>query len=230
MERRVRSQIGDPKRSTRREVTILLPNMKIDHEPTKDDPIEYWVDWVGISWEASVAHIFETCDKLIKFRDQFKHHGTWGKAIEERLKLSQRSINMLITIGECKKLRKPKSETPISGLPASWGTLYEMTRLPNDVLETKLKSGEINPSLRRVDVEKMVREANGQSKPRRAKETNAWVILSKNIDKLCTAVLNEAITKGQTDTEFAAAEVSKDVLCKRLDQLLVDLKAVKAKH
>jgi protein gp37 len=36
-------------------------------------------------------------------------------------------------------------------LPPSWRTLYELTKLPDDVFEAKLKSGEIHPEMQRKD-------------------------------------------------------------------------------
>ena len=39
-------------------------------------------------------------------------------------------------------------------LPSSWGTLYELTTLPADVLEAKLETGEINPTIQRKDIKR----------------------------------------------------------------------------
>lgn len=37
----------------------------------------------------------------------------------------------------------------VSLLPSCWGTLYELTKLPNDMFMAKLKNGSIHPKLER---------------------------------------------------------------------------------
>ncbi len=36
-------------------------------------------------------------------------------------------------------------------LPPHWGTLYELTRLPDDVFEAKIADGTIHPEMQRTD-------------------------------------------------------------------------------
>ena len=42
--------------------------------------------------------------------------------------------------------------THVSHLPSSWGTLYALTRLPEDVVTAKIKDGTITPKLERKQV------------------------------------------------------------------------------
>jgi hypothetical protein len=51
----------------------------------------------------------------------------------------------------------------VSFLPPSWGTLYELTKLPNAELEAKLSDGSINPRLERRDVAALLPNARKTS-------------------------------------------------------------------
>lgn len=207
------------------EVTII-PRMEIDHEPTKDDPIEYWADWVGISWQMAVEYILETCEKAIKYRAHFEH-GEWteaSKVLQHRLKLTQRSINMLIKIGECKAITNWKHA---SNLPASWTTLYELARLEEEqpgVLAQKLEAGEITPDTERKDVEKMIKARKGSSKKKEKEPANPWLVCGAGIDTLCSALNVSALSDPKFgDLEHEAALVGIDNYIDILKQLKVNL-------
>lgn len=212
-----------PKKGT---VTVIPP-MTIDHEPTENDPLEYWVDWVGISWKMAVDYILETCEKLVKLRAQTKH-GEWGHAVEARLKLSQRSIKMLIDIGEC-KIFYSQNQKHASDLPASWYTLYMMTKLPEPVLKQKLKAGEINADTQRKDVEAMVKaekkKSGGGSDGKTRTPVGPWVKAETVLDKLCKQVQAEALAKASfTEVDLDDAETSKEELVKKLEALMANLR------
>jgi hypothetical protein len=56
----------------------------------------------------------------------------------------------------------------VQHLPVSWGTLYELTKLPEDKLEIALSEGWVRPETQRGDV-KNIRERLGvESEPRLA--------------------------------------------------------------
>ena len=67
----------------------------------------------------------------------------------------QRTAEMLMAIANHPILSNPKF---VSNLPPSWGTLYEMTRLPEQELETLIENGTINADIRRCDVEAIADE------------------------------------------------------------------------
>ena len=50
----------------------------------------------------------------------------------------------------------------VHALPPSMRTLYELTRLPHDVLQAKLKDGSINPKMERKDVARWRAEQRGR--------------------------------------------------------------------
>ena len=62
----------------------------------------------------------------------------------------QRTAEILMEIANHPILSNPKF---VSILPPSWGTLHEMTSLPEQELETLIENGTINADIRRSDVE-----------------------------------------------------------------------------
>jgi len=120
--------------------------------PTDDDSMDYWVAWIGDAWRKSIESIFETGDRLIAFRKKFEH-GEWQKAIHDNLRMSRQTVSRLIAIAENTVLRE--NVTHVYHLPASWGTLYEIVQLPDEIVRKKIASGEINSSTQRKDVVRM---------------------------------------------------------------------------
>ena len=71
----------------------------------------------------------------------------------------QRTAEMLMEIAGHSILSNPKF---FSNLPPSWGTLYEMTRIPEQELEKLIENGTINADIRRRDVEAIADEIRGE--------------------------------------------------------------------
>ena len=67
----------------------------------------------------------------------------------------QRTAEMLMEIADHPILSNPKF---VSHLPPSWGTLHEMTHIPEEELEKLIENGTINPDIRRRDVEAIADE------------------------------------------------------------------------
>jgi hypothetical protein len=79
-------------------------------------------------------------------------HGQFEKMIETKLTISSRKAQMLMRIAEHPILSNPKC---VLHLPASWGTLYDLTQLPVPALEAALAQHEITPGTRRSDVKQL---------------------------------------------------------------------------
>jgi len=78
-------------------------------------------------------------------------HGEWGELFDEEkplVPMSQRTAERFMAI--CKNPVLSNS-THVSHLPASWGTLYQLSCVPEDHLLKAIKEGQITPELQRVD-------------------------------------------------------------------------------
>ena len=93
-----------------------------------------------------VATIIERGRVLIQAKDELAH-GSFESTVKRHFSMDQAQRLMKIT-------RHPilSNAEHVRYLPPSWGTLHELTKLPDDVLLAKLQDGTINPKTERKEV------------------------------------------------------------------------------
>jgi hypothetical protein len=92
-------------------------------------------------------------------------HGEWGRLFEEKLvPFGIRSAQMLMAIAEHPQLSNTKH---VSLLPRSWGTLYELTKVPEPVLDRAFQDRVITPDMARKAVQALL-----PARPARTPTTN----------------------------------------------------------
>ncbi len=109
---------------------------------------EVWAGRIGSSWQKSVQAIFET-GRLIAEAKAALPHGAFTAMIESELPFGARTAQMLMKIGADARLSDAKH---VSHLPASWGTLFELTKLDDETLTRRIKEGTIRPDMQRREV------------------------------------------------------------------------------
>ncbi|MEK4034039.1 DUF3102 domain-containing protein [Methylocystis sp. IM3] len=116
---------------------------------------ETWAERITAAWQKSVASILETGHNLIQAKQELEH-GEWLKMIKDELPFGEDTAERLMKVA-----RNPVLSNSDHGrnLPASYQTLYELAKLPDDLLEKKIESGEITPRTERKDVVSMRGEA-----------------------------------------------------------------------
>ena len=101
------------------------------------------------SWQNGIGTIVETGRMLIKAKAELGH-GKWHMLFEgELMPFSKRTAAKLMSIA-----RNPiiSNRSNWTRLPNSWGTLYDLSRLPDQTLIDGLKRGAINPQTERKEV------------------------------------------------------------------------------
>jgi hypothetical protein len=109
-----------------------------------------WARKIRAAWHKSVAAIFEVGDLLVAAKKKLPH-GQFEKMVQTRLRWDKRTAERLMVVARDKRLRA--KATHGSPLPASWRTLYELTRLGDKQIERAFANGAINPEMRRRDAE-----------------------------------------------------------------------------
>jgi Protein of unknown function (DUF3102) len=120
-----------------------------DEEP---DSREYWAGRINGTWQNAAESIIETGRILIEAKAALLPRGEFTKMVENDLLFTPRTAQRLMEIARNTVLSDP---THVSLLPPSWGTLYELTKLPPEILEAKIIDGTINPKMERRDVAKL---------------------------------------------------------------------------
>jgi hypothetical protein len=79
---------------------------------------------------------------------------------EEMLPFGKRTADMLIKIALDKTI---SNEKHVSHLPTSWGTLYQLTKIPD--LKKAIEEGKIHADMQRKDVKALIPQKIKQPKP-----------------------------------------------------------------
>jgi N6-adenosine-specific RNA methylase IME4 len=112
-----------------------------------------WAERIAKAWQSSVDGIFETGKQLIAAKDDLDH-GEFSAMIESDLPFGRRTAQMLMKVAADRRLTNAKH---VSLLPPHWGTLYQLTKLPDDVFRAKIKDGTIHPDMQRNEVAKVAK-------------------------------------------------------------------------
>jgi hypothetical protein len=124
---------------------ILMPtSINIAHPQNGAE----WATCIRAAWQKTVASIIETDELLIEARHALPP-GSFADMVRNELPFTLRTAQRLIQIADHPLL---SNATHVSRLPASWGTLYQLSRLPLTALEQYIEDGRINPAMERKDV------------------------------------------------------------------------------
>ena len=104
------------------------------------------------AWQKGVGSIIETGKRLIEAKAELIH-GVWLDMIRDDLPFSSGTASRLMKIAEHEVV---SNVAHVPHLPPSWGTLYELTKLPDRVLIRGLENGTINPQIERSEVRAML--------------------------------------------------------------------------
>jgi DNA modification methylase len=129
-----------------------VTNSIIHHSFTKTDP-EYWVIAVRGKLGESASRVIEAGRMLIEakakvghgnFERMFSNH---DDPVADALPFSSQTGRRLMAVADDQCWLS--KQTHVSVLPSSWGTLYELSRLPEDMAVSAIKDGRIRQDMER---------------------------------------------------------------------------------
>src|SRR5215472_16567722 len=115
--------------------------------------LDQYAGRIRTAWQKGVVSILETGRLLIEAKRELP--GGFYAMVAEQLPFSPGTAWRLMAIAEHAVL---SDAAHVPCLPPAWGTLYELTKLPDAVLRAKLADGTINPKLERNTVTAMLSE------------------------------------------------------------------------
>ena len=131
-------------------------------------PAREGMDWIGritTAWRSSTVGIIETGRLLVEAKAALAH-GEFEKMVDADLPFSASTARRLMTIANDHRIA---NRAHAHVLPPSWMTLYELTKVPDDVFEAKVADGTINPGMPRKAVPHIRLVKPEPKKQRRAK-------------------------------------------------------------
>jgi len=102
-----------------------------------------FVTLISAKWQEQVSSIIEV-GTLLETAKLELAHGEYEAMIKEDLPFGPQTARKLKTVAAHEQLR-----AHVRDLPASWGTLYELTKLSAEQFESAIESGAINPKMER---------------------------------------------------------------------------------
>jgi hypothetical protein len=118
-----------------------------------------WANRIAAAWQSSIDGILET-GRLLMEAKKLIPHGDFERMIENELPFKKRTAQRLMAISKDKRIASHATL-----LPASWYTLWELTRLEDAQFEQGIKAGEINPGMERADVARLAPPKAPKAKP-----------------------------------------------------------------
>jgi len=113
------------------------------HDQANSRSQSYWSSAIRDSWQKSTAGIIETGALLIQASEQLQR----DVFAAMKLPFGIRTRQMLMRIAA-----HPILANHGSRLPPCWRTLYELCKLPNEILQAKIEDGTVNPDMERRHV------------------------------------------------------------------------------
>lgn len=107
-----------------------------------------WAGQIAGAWRSTLNGIFET-GRLLTEAKAVLPHGDFEAMVESSLPFKPRTAQMLMRVSSDARLADTKH---VSLLPPHWGTLYELTKLPDETFQAKIADGTIHPEMQRKDV------------------------------------------------------------------------------
>lgn len=113
-----------------------------------------WALRIAACWRASFDAILEV-GRLLTEAKAALPHGDFGTMIDTELPFSASTAQRLMAIAADPKL---SNAAHVQHLPPSWGTLYELTKLPEEQFDARIKDGTIRPDMERRDIATEVKQ------------------------------------------------------------------------
>jgi hypothetical protein len=135
---------------------------------------------IASAWRDSVQSNIETGRRLIQAKADLKH-GVFMLMVEDDLPFEPRTGRMLMAVAGSPRITNRNHG---SVLPASWRTLYELTKLSDDVFQARIADGTIHPEMQRKDVASESRQKKVED------EERILDLTARHGDKFATIVID----------------------------------------
>jgi len=129
----------------------------------RDGPVDpswqEWADRIGAAWRQMVGAIIETGRLLIEAKAALPH-GQFESMVQLKLPFTPTTARRLMRIADNPVL---SNRAHMHVLPPSWGTLYELTKLPTETLRAKIEDGSVTAKLERKGAARLRQETRADA-------------------------------------------------------------------
>jgi hypothetical protein len=120
-----------------------------------------WAAEICAAHKQSIEGILKMGRTLIAAKDALEH-GSFQKMIDHDLPFDASTAQRLMKIARDPRIA---NAARVQLLPMAWGTLYELTKLPDAAFAAAVESGAITPQTTRAEASQLVRIQVSESRP-----------------------------------------------------------------
>ena len=165
--------------------------------------VEEWITEINQAFGFSVGWLVSTGQLLCKAKGQLEH-GQWASMFSRgKLRFGIRTAQMLMKVSEHATLRNAKY---ISYFPPAWSVLYELSKLPAELLEQEIATGAVHPELKLAEARQIVHRVQGKPKDSQRKPHKKIFNLERQRTRLTTC-LAEQVSRWPKDHYGTLAEL-----------------------
>jgi hypothetical protein len=130
-------------------VTLITAEQEKPNEQPKTS--ETYAHEINVAWRKAVDSTIEAGRILLEAKEgpYCLKHGAFEAMVRTKLPFNESTARKLMAIARHPVL---SNRSHVNVLPPSYGTLYALTKVPNDRLIAYIREGTINPKLERKDV------------------------------------------------------------------------------
>jgi len=185
----------------------------------------YYVTQITAAWKQAVGSIIRTGELLIEAKAEVEH-GDWLELVQV-LPFGERTAQRLMEIARNRILSDP---THGSDLPPSWRTLYELTKLDDQVLLAKIEDSTIHADMERKEVAALLGPGRQRKRNNKPSPGETYAAMAHEIEdqKAHIAELEAARESGvyidaDDDEATLASKIVKVIGQVRIFALIVEL-------
>jgi hypothetical protein len=145
-----------------------LKKVSVPRALSNHPSVEEWAEIIGTDFRRSVEVTIAAGRHLQEAKDQLDDERGEFLQLLDRIGIHETTACKLMRIAAHPVI---SDFSHVKKLPLAWGTLYELTTLPTDVLEAKLADATVTPEMERKDVEALKATLKGEARQSRTRRS-----------------------------------------------------------
>jgi hypothetical protein len=182
-----------------------LKKVSVPRALSNHPSVEEWAEIIDADFRRSVEAIIAAGHHLQEAKDQLDDERGEFLQLLDRIGIHETTACKLMRIAAHPVI---SDFSHVKKLPLAWGTLYELTTLPTDVLEAKLADATVTPDMERKDVEALKATLKGEARQSRTRRSATQRDRERKLERENIRLRSEVETLRARVAELEGGEAS----------------------
>jgi len=182
-----------------------LKKVSVPRALSNHPSVEEWAEIIDTDFRRSVEAIIAAGRHLQEAKDQLDDERGEFLQLLDRIGIHETTACKLMRIAAHPVI---SDFSHVKKLPLAWGTLYELTTLPTDVLEAKLADATVTPDMERKDVEALKATLKGEARQSRTRRSATQRNRERELERENIRLRSEVETLRARVAELEGGEAS----------------------